>query len=258
VYFDSLGGNGAAHAERIRDYLNCEFRATRGTTATATDTDTATGTATGAATDSTGTGTGGGTGTGTGTGTADSTASATLSSSAAGATGSTGNTGSTSSGSGTGNTGNTGNTDNTGNTGSGTGSTGHTGNTGNTGSTGSSGSGSGRGSRGSERAAGPFTAHTLPLVTPRVPQQNNGCDCGLYALEYTRRFLERPCDIVGRCLGTGRCVARRCLVLPHRVFLYIYIIFEAYPIFFYLELMLCAPSMYPVRSQTGSRLTRWA
>ncbi len=31
----------------------------------------------------------------------------------------------------------------------------------------------------------------LPLVRPKVPQQRNGCDCGVYTLRFGREFLER-------------------------------------------------------------------
>ena len=37
-----------------------------------------------------------------------------------------------------------------------------------------------------------FTRHTLPVKKPKVPQQANGSDCGIFLLHFIEQFCERP------------------------------------------------------------------
>jgi len=36
----------------------------------------------------------------------------------------------------------------------------------------------------------------LPLFRPKVPMQNNCCDCGVFALQYAQEVLQRSPDIL--------------------------------------------------------------
>jgi len=40
-----------------------------------------------------------------------------------------------------------------------------------------------------------FDAHTIPGVSPQIPQQMNDCDCGVYLLHFVEKFLRDPPNV---------------------------------------------------------------